>query len=100
MVCTRNRPEFRFRSGTGSSGIWAGTGSGLVPVDFAGTRPVPHFFILLDYRFSMFCTNVLPASCAPSSSLARSRAPLKIPDCITCSFQFPGCINMVLHGPL
>ena len=38
----RNRPEFRSCRGTG--GIWAGTGSGPVPVDLAGTRPVPRLF--------------------------------------------------------
>ena len=40
MVVARTRPEFR--SGTGSGGIC--TGSGPVPVDLAGTRPVPRFF--------------------------------------------------------
>ena len=29
---------------SGSGGIWAGTGSGPLPVDLAGTRPVPRFF--------------------------------------------------------
>ena len=38
----RTRPEFRFRSGSGR--IWAGTDSGPVPVDLAGTRLVPRFF--------------------------------------------------------
>ena len=82
----RTRPEFRFRSGTGSGGIWAGTGYGPVPIDLAGTRPVPNFF-MLDYRFSIFCTNESPASPAPSSYMAGSRAPstLQFPDCITCT---------------
>ena len=34
------------KSGTG--GVWAGTGSGPVPVDLAGTRPVPRFLFMLD----------------------------------------------------
>ena len=43
-IKARTRAEFRFRSGLGSGGIWAGTGFGLVPVDLAGTRPVSRFF--------------------------------------------------------
>ena len=27
-----------------TGGIWTGTGSGLVPVNLAGTSPVPQFF--------------------------------------------------------
>ena len=63
------------RSGTRSGGIWAGTGSGWVPVDLAGTRPVQQFFYVV-FRFY----DELPASRAPSCSLAGSRAPLQFPD--------------------
>ena len=63
-------------SGTRSGGIWAGTGSGWVPVDLAGTRPVQQFFFHVVFRFY----DELPASRAPSSSLAGSRAPLQFPD--------------------
>ena len=66
-------------------GIWAGTGSGPVPVDLAGTRPVPQIFFMLYCRFY----DALPTSRAPSSSLAGSRAPLQFPDCITCYPRVP-----------
>ena len=78
-VYFRTRPEFWFRSApvpvTRSGGIWAGTGSGWVPVDLAGTRLVQKFFYVV-FRFY----DELPASRAPSSSLAGSRAPLQFPD--------------------
>ena len=32
-------------------GIWAGTGSGWVPVNLAGTRPVQQFFFMLNLGF-------------------------------------------------
>ena len=34
-------PDRNSGSSPGSVGIWAGTGSGSVPVDLTGTRPVP-----------------------------------------------------------
>ena len=65
---------YRFRSGTRRFGRYQ-----------TGTA----FFSMMDYRFSIFCTNELPASRAPpvpwldhvysSSSLAGSRAPLLFP---------------------
>ena len=41
-VPTRTRQEFR--SGTGSGGIWAGSGSGPVPVDLAVLDRYRNFF--------------------------------------------------------
>ena len=81
------------RSGTGSRGIWAGTGPGPVPVDLAGTRPVPQFFFMFYYRFY----DELPASRAvpglyhvlPSSSQTASRALLQFLCCIMCSPPVP-----------
>ena len=49
-VQARTRPEFQFRSGSGSGGIRAGTGSGLVPVDLPGTRPELRFFSECDFK--------------------------------------------------
>ena len=46
FVLGPDRNSVPVRSGTG--GIWAGTGSGPVPVDSAGTRPVPLFLFMLD----------------------------------------------------
>ena len=76
MVYLRTRPEFR--SGTGSGGIWLV----LVPVrtDRFGRYQTGTDFFHVVFRFY----DELPASRAPSSSLAGSRAPLQFPDCITC----------------
>ena len=90
LVDTRTRPEFRFRSDSG--GIWASTGFGPVPVDLAGTRPVPQFFSLCCIiGFMMSYLHKVPPPVPwldhvhPSSSQTVSRATLQFPDCITCS---------------
>ena len=81
---TRTRREFRFRSGPVPVSVEFGLVP--VPVDLAGTTPVPQFFSMLYYRFY----DELPASArAPSSSLAGSCAPLQFPDCITCCPKVP-----------
>ena len=73
-----------------------------VPVDLASTRPVQHFFHVV-FRFY----DELPASRAPSRSLAGSRAPLQFPDCITCYPPVPRLHHVlsssslaVSHAPL
>ena len=92
MVKIRTLPElrFRFRWNLGRYRfIW----------------PVPDWYrFYLDNRFSMFCTNNLPASqhhvppsasvpwldhVYPSSSQTVSRATLQFPDCITCCPPVP-----------
>ena len=106
----RTRPEFR--SGTGSGGIWAG--SGPVPVDLASTRPVPQFFSCCIIGFMMNylhhvppsvpwldpCTSPVPIlyhvlpvprlhHVLSSSSRTVSRTTLEFTDCITCSPPVP-----------
>ena len=77
---------------SGSSGIWAGTGSGRVPVDLAGTRPVTQCCIIV---FMMSNLHHVPPPVPwldhvhPSSSQTVSRATLQFPDCITCSPPVP-----------
>ena len=67
------------------------------------TRPVQQFFFHVVFRFY----DELPASRAPSSSLAGSRAPLQFPDCITCyppvsrlHHVLSSCSLAVSHAPL
>ena len=48
----------------------------------------------------MFCTDELPTSCTPSSSLARSRAPLQFPDYITCSPPVPWLYHVLPSSSL
>ena len=85
-----------------------------VPVDLAGTRPVPNVFSCWIIDFLCFALMNYLHHVLPSSSLAGSRAPLQFPDCITCypsvprlhqvlpssslaasraHFQFPYCIT-------
>ena len=90
QIGTRTRPEFR--SGTGSGGIWEGTGSGPVPVYLAGTIPVPHFFscwIIGFLCFALICYLHHVPPPVPrldhvhlSSSQTVSCATLQFPDCI------------------
>ena len=87
---TRTRPEFWFpvRSGTGFGGIWAGTGSGPVAVDLAGTTP--QFFSCCIIGFMMSYLHHVPPPVPwldhvlPYSSNTASRALLQFPGCITC----------------
>ena len=51
-IRTWTRPEFR----CSPVPVPVEFGPVPVPVDLAGTRLVPQFF-MLDYRFSLFCTN-------------------------------------------
>ena len=44
VVLSSVSPEIPVPVRSGSGGIWAGTGPSPVPVDLAGTRPVPQFF--------------------------------------------------------
>ena len=75
-------PDRNSGSGTSSGRIWAGTGSGRFGRYQTGTAI---FFLILYYRFY----DELPATRAPSSCLAGSRAPLQFPDCIKCYNQVP-----------
>ena len=79
---------YRFRSGTGRFGRYQ-TGTAI--------------FFHVVFRFY----DELPASRAPSSSLAGSRAPLQFPDCITCYPLVPRLHHVlsssslaVSHAPL
>ena len=78
MFGIRTRPEFR------SGPVPVSVEFGLVPVRYWYIWPVQdryRNFFMLYYRFY----DELPASRAPSSSLAGSREPLQFPDCITYS---------------
>ena len=98
-ILIRTRPELRFRSGTGFGGIWAGTGSGRFGRYQTGTA----IFYFAGLYFFLFFTNYMPASRAPSSSLAGSRAPIQFPNyhalpsrsqtASRAPLQFPGCIT-------
>ena len=98
-ILIRTRPELRFRSGTGFDGIWAGTGSGRFGRYQTGTA----IFYFAGLYFFLFFTNYIPASRAPSSSLAGSRAPIQFPNyhalpssslaVSRAPLQFPGCIT-------
>ena len=107
-IATRTRPKFRFQYGP-------------IPVDLAGTRPVPHFFLwiigFLCFALMSYLDHVHSSSshfpdcitCSPTVpwlyhvlpyiSLAVSHAPLQFPGCITCSIQFPDCITCSLQFP-
>ena len=114
MICIRTRPEFL--SGTGSGGIWAGTGSGPVPVDLAGTKPV-HQFLCCIIGFLCFALISYLHYVPPpvpwldhvhlSSSQTVSCATLQNPDprlhhvlpsnslaVSRAPLQFPGCITL------
>ena len=82
------------------------TPAGPVSVEF-GLVPVPvdlrvpdryrnYFFFVLYYRFY----DELPASRAPYSSLAGSRAPLQFPDCITCYTPVPILHHLLSSTPV
>ena len=104
----RTRLEFQCRSGTGSRGFWAGTGSG--PVDLAGTAIFSCWIIgFLCFALISYLHHVPPpvtwldhVQCAPlrppvprlyhvlpSSSQTTSRAPLQFHNCITCCPSVP-----------
>ena len=88
---TRTRPEFR------SGPVPVPVEFGLVPVDF--TRPVPRFFFMLNYRFSLFLLMSYLHHVLPSSSLAESSAPLQFPDCITCYPPVPRLYHDITCSP-
>ena len=107
MVQIRTRPEFRFRSGTRSGGIWAGTGSGRFGRYQTGTA----IFLCCIIGFMMsFLYHVPPPvpgwiTCYPPvsrlyhvlpySTQTASRALLQFPGCITCSPPVP----KMYHAP-